>query len=366
MSIRSEVLDVLNGRPHTRIPWFGDLSYYYDSLERRGRLEADFKGRQGEKRFYGHFGVGIYLYAPDVFTVDYDGDVRYSEQKDHARIVQCFQTPVGSIDAVQDYHEDAWCYAYSKRFVATLEDLRVMRYVHEHARYHESYGAFLECDRLWGEDGIGFALGVACMAPFQKMVSRWAGIETTVGLLMDEEDECLRAFAAMEESQEGLVGVLAASPADVVIMPENLSSDVTGGSYFKGLDMPYYQRINERLHRAGKKTAIHIDGRLTPCLGLLSECGFDIADAVTPAPFGDIAVEDLRKAAGDRLVIWGGLPGGLFSGNYSDGYFDEYVRRVLGCADERFVLGVADQVPPDAVPRRIGRVRELVEEAAGA
>ena len=34
---------------------------------------------------------------------------------------------------------------------------------------------------------------------------------------------------------------------------------------------------------------------------------------------------------------------------------------VLRHADGRFVLGVADQVPPDAVPGRIGRVRELVE-----
>jgi hypothetical protein len=365
MSIRSEVLDVLDGKPHKRIPWFGDLSYYYDSLERRGKLEATYGGRQGEKKFYQAHGVGIYLYAPDVFMVDYDPSVRYSERKDPERIVQSFRTPVGSIEAVQDFHTDTWCYAYSKRFVATIEDLRVMRYVHEHALYRENYDSFIECDRLWGGDGIGFAMGVASMAPFQKMVSRWAGIETTVGLYMDNEDECLRAFSAMEASQEPLLEVLAGSPASVVILPENLSSDVTGGAFFTRLDLPYYQRINERLHRAGKKTAIHIDGRLTPCLGLLSEGGFDIADAVTPAPFGDIAVEDLRTAAGDRLVIWGGLPGGIFSGAFSDAFFEEYVRNVLRHADGRFVLGVADQVPPDAVPWRIGRVRELVDEAAG-
>jgi hypothetical protein len=72
-------------------------------------------------------------------------------------------------------------------------------------------------------------------------------------------------------------------------------------------------------------------------------------------------VEELRKASGPHIVIWGGLPGGLFSRNYSDEYFEQFVLNVLRQADDRFVLGVADQVPPDAVPARIGRVRELVD-----
>jgi hypothetical protein len=40
------------------------------------------------------------------------------------------------------------------------------------------------------------------------------------------------------------------------------------------------------------------------------------------------------------------------------------VREVLGVmrADRRMVLGVADQVPPDALERRIRRVSALVEE----
>jgi hypothetical protein len=362
MSIRSEVLDVIHGRPHRRVPWFGDLSYYYDSLSRRGELPPRYQGREGEKRLYTDNGVGIYLYTPDVFALSYDGTMELKEQRSPGRIVQSFATPLGSIEAIQDFRDETMCYVYSKHFVRTIEDFRVMRYVHEHALYRENYKAYRECDELWGEDGIGFAMGVACMAPFQKMVSRWAGIQTTVELFMDHREEFVEACTAMEESQGALVEILAQSPAEVVILPENLSSDVTGGSFFTELNMPYYTRIVDRLHAAGKKVAIHIDGRLIPCLGMLSKCGFDIADAVTPEPFGDITVDGLRKAAGDDIVIWGGLPGGIFSRNFSDTYFEGYVRHVLACADDKFVIGVADQVPPDAVPSRIGRVRELVDE----
>ena len=361
MSIRSDALDLLNGNPGARVPWFGDLSYYYASLERQGTLEKKHQGPEGEKRFYGDFGVGIYLYTPDVFTTSFTEKVRCSEIRTPDRITVSYDTPVGSIQSVQDYVPGMYCYAYQKHFVETIEDLRVMRCVHENTRYSENYQQYISRDRLWGEDGIGFAMAVASTAPLQKLLSRWAGVETTVMLCQDHPGEVAETFAAIEAGQDELVEVLAASPAEVVILPENLASQVVGERFFRQFNMPYYTRIVRRLHAAGKKVAIHIDGGLKPCLGLLSDCGFDIADAVTPAPFGDIAVEDLRRAAGPDIVIWGGLPGGLFSRNYSDEYFEEYVLNVLRNADGRFVLGVADQVPPDAEPRRIGRVRELVE-----
>ena len=361
MSIRSEVLGLLDGKPGRRVPWFGDLSYYYYSLQRQDRLEGRHRGPEGEKRFYADFGVGIYLYTPDVFRIRYTDRVTYTEITTPERILLSFQTPVGAIQSVQVYVPGMYCFAYAKHFVETIDDLRVMRFVFENARYDENYDAYLSADRLWGEDGIGFAMAVASMAPMQKLLSRWAGVETTVALSQDHPEEFERTFTAIEESQEALVDVLAGSPAAVVILPENLASQVVGESFFRRYNMPYYRRIVERLHAAGKKVAIHIDGGLKPCLGLLSDCGFDIAEAVTPAPFGDLAVEDLRRAAGPDIVIWGGLPGGIFSRNYSDQYFERYVLNVLRHADRRFVLGVADQVPPDAVPERIGRVRELVD-----
>jgi hypothetical protein len=360
MSIRSEVLDLLRGRPGRTVPWFGDLSYYYFSLERQGRLAERYRWPEGEKRFYTDLGVGIYLYTPDVFTIGYSDRVKYAEVRTPERIAWRYDTPLGSIESVQDYVPAQYCFAYSRHFVRTIQDLRVMRWVFENACYGQNYEAYLSCARLWGEDGIGFAMGVASMAPLQKLLSRWAGVEATVALSQDHPGEFARTLAVIERSQEPLVEVLAACPAEVVILPENLASQVVGESFFRRFDMPYYRRIVRRLQAAGKLVAIHIDGGLKPCLGLLSSCGFDIAEAVTPAPFGDLAVGELRQAAGPDIVLWGGLPGGIFSRAYSDEFFERYVVEVLRQADGKFVLGVADQVPPDAAPERIARVRELV------
>jgi hypothetical protein len=65
-----------------------------------------------------------------------------------------------------------------------------------------------------------------------------------------------------------------------------------------------------------------------------------------------------------RTILWGGLPGVFFTGLVSDEEFDAHLRHVLEVmrAEPRYVLGVADQVPPDGLERRVRRVRELVEK----
>jgi hypothetical protein len=63
-------------------------------------------------------------------------------------------------------------------------------------------------------------------------------------------------------------------------------------------------------------------------------------------------------------VIWGGLPGAYFPPETSDSFFDGYVRETLSTMKNkgRYVLGVADQVPPHTSFDRIRRVADLVEK----
>ena len=63
-------------------------------------------------------------------------------------------------------------------------------------------------------------------------------------------------------------------------------------------------------------------------------------------------------------ILWGGIPGMFFTELVSDEEFDEHTRHVLEImrTEPRYVLGVADQVPPDGLERRVRRVAELVEQ----
>jgi uroporphyrinogen-III decarboxylase len=196
----------------------------------------------------------------------------------------------------------------------------------------------------------------------QKLLARWAGVETTIDLFYDHTDEFEEILHRIESAQLPVFDIIAKSPAEVVAFPENLSSEITGSRFFKEFNLPYYQKVNRILHKEGKKTAIHIDGTLHPCLSMLSEAGFDIAEAVTPYPCGDIRISDLRNAAGPDIILWGGIPGALFTEMFTDKEFEDHVREVLALSDDKFVLGVADQVPTDGLWHRIAAVRRLVDE----
>jgi hypothetical protein len=110
---------------------------------------------------------------------------------------------------------------------------------------------------------------------------------------------------------------------------------------------------------------MHLDGTLRGLIRQECTVGFDFVESMTPAPVGDLAVEDWKPFCRDtRTIFWGGIPGAYFSPTTSDAEFERHVRATLAVmrTEPRYVLGVADQVPPDGLESRLRRVAELVEE----
>jgi uroporphyrinogen-III decarboxylase len=145
------------------------------------------------------------------------------------------------------------------------------------------------------------------------------------------------------------------------MIPENLSSEVVG-HFYAMYARPWEQKWTTRIREMGKHSFIHMDGTLA-LLDQVADAGFDIIEAFTPAPVGDASIHEVRAMAGSSPILWGGLPGVYFTSLVSDQEFDRHVREVLEVMveDKRMVLGVADQVPPDALRRRVARVVKLVE-----
>jgi hypothetical protein len=364
MNERERLLTVLKRRQPDRIPWYADLSYIYSSLDERGQLEKRYNGDEGYLNFYLDHGAGILFYAPLLWRTEYAKECRYSENTDGDTRTTVWETPQGKIISQEQYSRTSYCWAYTKHFIETIEDLRVMLYIHENASHFENYAAFEKIDRLWNGYGIACGLTPISSAPIQKLFSRWAGIENTMTIYIDHTDEFEDIMERLEQSEDEIFKIICASPAQYVEFPENISSEITGKNFFLKYNKPYYERRNKELHKSGKFTGIHIDGTLKSCLPLLADCGFDAAEAVTPAPVGDVRLEDLRKIAGDNIIIWGGLPGALFSPLYDEDVFESHLVKTIDTAkkDGSFVIGVADQVPPDGMLSRVKKVREFINK----
>jgi hypothetical protein len=127
---------------------------------------------------------------------------------------------------------------------------------------------------------------------------------------------------------------------------------------------PAHRRRIERLHAAGIRCAVHLDGTVRGLLPKLAAAGFDAIEAVTPQPAGDLDVGEMRAvAADDRIILWGGVPGVMFAPPFTWRDMEVHVAHVLeSWRGQRCILGVADQVPPDGDIAFCRKIAEMVGE----
>ncbi len=84
-----------------------------------------------------------------------------------------------------------------------------------------------------------------------------------------------------------------------------------------------------------------------------------------PAERLNWCVADWKSFAGNSdTIFWGGLPGCFFSPTTSEAEFERHTIETIEIMRREpcYVLGVADQVPPDGLESRVRRVGELVEK----
>jgi len=239
----------------------------------------------------------------------------------------------------------------------------VIRYMWEHRQITPSYEEFERIDRLWDSAGIPFALGPICSAHLQTLITRWAGIETTVAIVVEAPEQLEETLEVMEAADDAIFEVIADSPARVVEFPDNIAGELTGTNWLREYVLPYWTKRVRKLHASGKLVGVHNDGGCRAALPVIIEAGFDFVEAVTPAPAGDLTLEEIRDITAGRIVVIGGLPGVFFSPQYTNEYFEGFVRQALAVfpRGEGFVLGVADQVPPDGEFERMCQVRDILE-----
>jgi hypothetical protein len=359
MSLRDDLLAVFEGRRPQVTPWFADLSYLWDSLKIRNRLDAKYHGDDGYVRFHKDHGVGCFLFLDGVWKVKYTGGVEHHCKVEGDIQTEYFISPLGELRGTWQYLPEAMCWAPLTHAVNSAADLDVVKYFCEHQKYVPDYDRISQLDALWGEQGIPIVFVNG--SPLGTFIGRFAGPETTAFMRYDHTEQLHSTLEAIDACQDGLFETVVASPSRIVEFGENLSSELIGG-YFQEYCSPWYKKRTQQLHNAGKFVSTHLDGRVGNLLPMLAETGIDCVEAVTPAPVGDLNIDEIFASAGDRLIIMGGVPGAMFSCPFTWREMEAHVSKVLAAGREfgRFILGTADAVPPDADVSFLRKISQLV------
>jgi hypothetical protein len=361
MNWREQALSVLNGHAPDTVPWFGDLDYWAGAQIARGLREEGFRRSAEYIRWHESLGVGYYLQGYFPFTCEYR-DCGVHEWRDGNLRYRSIETPVGVLQECWRYMPSSFSEAPVDHLVKTEEDIPAYAFMMEHAQYAPDFDFARE--RAAQVGGTGLALAYLPRSPLMQMVAVDAGIETVAILTMTEREKFDALFEVIAESADRASEVALKAPVDILMIPENLSAEMVGKSLFERYMRAFQEKWSERIKARGAFSCIHMDGTLRGLLPEEASVGLSFIEAMTPSPTGDLAVEEWKEAAGESSTIfWGGIPGAFFTSLVSDEEFEEHVRHVLSVMrrEPRYVLGIADQAPPDTLESRIRQVRDLVD-----
>jgi uroporphyrinogen-III decarboxylase len=357
MSNRERILTLLQGNRPDRVPWFGDLDYWYAGQAAHNRLPAAYAG-DGYFQLNRDCGVGFYLQGFYPFSTNY-GNITFSTDRQGDRQSRTIHTPHGDLTEIRQYLPLSSSWGIVKHPVNDAADLPAfMDYIRQQT-YEPAYDEIQRRQAIIGDNGV--VLCYTPRSPFMQLITTDAGVENLVYLLVDAPDEMAELFCLMTERHDQAAELTVASPAECVMIPENLSSEVVGLHYYRQYLQPWESCWVRQMRQAGKYSFIHMDGTLGSLVSEVARTGFDVIEAVTPLPCGDLSMAEVIERVPGPTILWGGLPGVMFTPATTQADFEAHVIAMLDLMrqEPRFVLGVADQVPPDGLLERVRAVAGL-------
>ena len=215
-----------------------------------------------------------------------------------------------------------------------------------------------------GDQGIAVANGSIGASPLHLVLHDLVAMDQFFYLYADERPALEKLAERMTPFFAAQLEAQATCSAEVVFWGGNYDQNLTWPPFFTEQIAPWLQRVGQRLHTAGKLLLTHTDGENGDLLPLYQSCNFDVAESVCPHPMTRSSLAQIRTGMGTQIAVWGGLPSIAFLDESMDKEgFETYMDDVFGSlgSGTRLILGVSDNVPPDADLSRLEQIKERVD-----
>jgi hypothetical protein len=294
-----------------------------------------------------------------------DDLVRIEEQHPNHTVIKV-RTPVGEIQTVyRDIWEDGRRVNHRiEEFpVKTVQDLGVASDLVERERFRGDLDGYRRTEQGVGERGepTMFLSG----SGFTDLVKNWCGLLNTIYLLHDHPAEVERFLEVCDRRDDRLMDEALKLPCRIFNLGDHATNEFTPPPILKKYMIPRWQRIAARLHAAGRFVVSHWDGNSRTMLPYLRETHLDGVEALTPAPMGDITLEQIKDGVGDRMVVLDLLPAIDFLPNRPVKELLDFARRAMDMFAPRLILGISDEISQVGEIEKVEAVSRLVDEVCG-
>jgi hypothetical protein len=297
--------------------------------------------------------IDYYTGSPPPVEIRYSGNVKKETVRGPDKIVETFRTPMGELRTILTLTSDKTWWT-TEFLLKRREELPAFEWLMENTEYSFIPENFEAGARAFGERGEPqFYLP---KSPYQKLALELMRLEDFIYALADEPGRMQRIFAVMDRSYDPLYrGIVEHGGVRIVNFGENIHVQHLSPEYFKRYLLPFYEKRSGFLRSAGIFTHIHIDGHFKPLLGYLAGLPFDGLEALTPEPQGDVSLEAIKNAIGDKVLL-DGIPAVYFTPSYGMEALMECVEKLVRYFHPRLVLGISDEIPEGADASELAKV----------
>ena len=377
MTDRERILAAIRGEVPDRLAWVPRLEFWYRAGRRRGTLPAELRALS-LMEIADRLGAGYYAVLPDItdcpretdmidlalgfyrlplltYATTLEGVDRRVIRRGRETVVE-YHTPAGSLRTTSVFTDEMLDAGASMPWITEHairepRDFDTVGYIFSHLKVEPQTDGYLAFRQRVGERGIVVGLASPNACPIHHIMRELMPVEQFYYAAYDYPEKIQKLTEQMEPFYQRIKEIVADSPAEVVLLGANYDDMITPPPFFRTYILPALRDYAEVLHRKGKYLLTHTDGENRRLLPLYLEAGFDIADSVCPYPMTSLRLEEVRKAFGNRISIWGGIPSILLlPGSTPVEQFRQYIDDLLSRygRQSHLILGVSDMVTADA------------------
>jgi hypothetical protein len=390
MTHHERMLATLRGQPTDQIPWAPRMDLWAIAQRTRGTLLKEFRGLDivqiaaaqdvACRAIGGDFtipgghditllGLGLDNHPDYPFRLEVR-DLPVEVTDDGENLITRFETPAGEV-VIHQYRDASMLRnGISLPFVKdhainSPADFEPVAHIFDHLAVVPTPQAYADFRTRVGERGIAVAHGPRAASPMHLILHDLVAAQQFFYMYADDREALRHLAARIEPVFQAILYALTLCDAEVVFWGGNYDQDVTWPTFFEAEIAPWLGKASQRLHAASKLVLTHADGENRALLPLYPACGFDVAESVCPQPMTQSTLADIRAGMGCGTTVWGGIPSvTLLRDSMTDQAFEAYLDAMFGAlgAGDHLILGVSDNVPPDADLARLEQIRRRIRD----
>jgi len=314
------------------------------------------------ERLLREHGVGLIVRLPPHRVTHHAVEILTREYQENGRklIRRTIRTPAGEVwqtlEPDPSYGTSNWI---QEHFIKGPEDYRVIECYYRDMIFQDNFDAVREAQRRIGGDGI--VLVRVAKSPIQEMLYQLMGYEQFAIDYHEQRGLFDSLHAVMAGRYEELYDLAARSPVEILQLGDNISSDVVGRERYRTYLMPEYRKVMTRLAGTGKQLAVHMDGRLQSLVEEIAAAEFDIVEAMTPPPMGDVSIREARRRW-PRKALWINFTSSVHI--EPPAAIEAHTRQLLAEAGGKrgFGISVTEDAPVAALEQSLGVISRVLRE----